>query len=242
VHADYARRYRELWERHWWWRSRERWVLGWIERLHSQVPRRRILDIGCGDGLFFESLGRLGAEVEGIEADARLLTDARWRDRIRVASIEAGLDGVQPYDLVLMLDVLEHIAEESRALEVARSSVRPGGHLLLTVPALSWLWSRHDEANAHHRRYGKAALRAVLETAGFVVETLRFFFAWTVGPLIARRVLAPARVGAADYEVAIPHPWVNGILTGWSQCEHALGRVVSWPIGSSLLAIARRPS
>jgi SAM-dependent methyltransferase len=241
VHSDYARRYRELWGRHWWWRSRESWLLGWIKKLHRQAPRRRILDVGCGDGLFFESLGRFG-RVEGAEPDESLVHDSRWRHRIHIGPVEAGLESESPYDLVLMLDVLEHIPEQSRALAAVRSVLRPGGHLLLTVPAFAWLWSQHDEANAHQRRYGPRDLRTVLHEAGFVIETMRFFFVWTVAPLFLRRLLAPAGRGCSDYDVPIPRPVINAVLTAWSRCEHAIGRVVPWPFGSSLLAIARRPA
>src|SRR5690349_11137166 len=80
VLPEYARSYRRLWERHWWWRSREAFVLRWIERLHDRSPRRRILDVGCGDGLFFEQLEQFGA-VEGLEPDPSLIDDPRWRPR-----------------------------------------------------------------------------------------------------------------------------------------------------------------
>ena len=67
----YAQGYRAAWERHWWWRSREAFVLGWVEDLKRDMgrPRPLILDVGCGDGLFFERLERLG-DVIGLEADA----------------------------------------------------------------------------------------------------------------------------------------------------------------------------
>jgi SAM-dependent methyltransferase len=239
VQTHYAQRYRTLWERHWWWRSRQAWLLGWIRRLHRRSPRRRILDVGCGDGLFFEALGRFGA-VEGLEPDAGVLTDPRWRPRIRVAPLGPDLRVEEPYDLILLLDVLEHIADDVAALAAARRALRPGGHVLVTVPALPWLWSRHDEANQHHRRYGPRSLRRALRQAGFAVETVRFFFAWTVAPLLVRRLLAPPGAGAADYDVAIPPPALNRALTALSRCDHALGRIVPWPLGSSLLAIARR--
>jgi 2-polyprenyl-3-methyl-5-hydroxy-6-metoxy-1,4-benzoquinol methylase len=241
VHANYAQRYRTLWERHWWWRSREAFVLAWIADLQRRASLKRILDVGCGDGLFFDALSRFG-EVDGLEPDATLLTDPRWRSRIHVGAIERGCVLPEQYDLVLMLDVLEHIADESEALAKLRATLRPGGYALLTVPALPWLWSRHDDANAHHRRYRKAKLSAALVRVGFEIETLRYFFVWTVAPLWARRVLAPAGRGTADYEVSIPHPAINRALSTWSCAEHALSRFVSWPIGSSLLAIVRRPS
>lgn len=74
MQADYAQSYRTLWERHWWWRSREALLLDRIGRLDRLAPIRRILDVGCGDGLFFERLGRFG-RVEGLEPDASLLGD-----------------------------------------------------------------------------------------------------------------------------------------------------------------------
>jgi hypothetical protein len=112
------------------------------------------------------------------------------------------------------------------------------------VPALSWLWSRHDEANLHYRRYDRRGLTAVLGAAGFEIETLRYFFFWTVAPLVARRWLAPAGAGGgvADYAVPIPPEPINRALGWLSRADHALGRWVSWPLGSSLVAVARRPS
>jgi SAM-dependent methyltransferase len=242
MQADYAQRYRLLWERHWWWRSREALLLDRIERLNRRSPVLRILDVGCGDGLFFDRLARFG-RVDGLEPDSSLLSDTRWRANIRVGTLGPDFRPDDPYDLVLMLDVLEHILDDGEALRAARSALKPGGRLLLTVPALPWLWSRHDEANEHHRRYVPRTLRDVLGDAGFVVETLRFAFAWTVGPLIARRWLAPAGggPGVADYEVSVPPRMINLALTALSRCDHALGRVVRWPIGSSLIAVARRP-
>ncbi len=157
-----------------------------------------------------------------------------------VAPFDVGSFAPGAFDLVLMLDVLEHIADDLSALESAKSALRTGGHLVLSVPALSLLWSRHDEANAHHRRYNPQGLRRLLDTAGFEVETVRYFFFWTVAPMLLRRVLAPAGTarGAADYDVAIPPAPINRTLETLSRLEHAAGRWVRWPWGSSLLAVA----
>ena len=241
VQAAYAQRYRTLWERHWWWRSREAHVLATIGRLARSTRVGRMLDIGCGDGLFFEALSRFG-EVDGLEPDEALLHDPRWRSRIAVGRLGEGARPGGAYDLMLMLDVLEHIEDDRAALESAFDLTRPGGILLLTVPALPWLWSRHDEANAHYRRYRPGYLREVLEGAGFAVDSVRYFFAWTVVPMLLRRWLAPAGRGYADYDVAIPPSAINRSLTAYSRAEHAVGRLVPWPIGSSLLVIARRPA
>jgi 2-polyprenyl-3-methyl-5-hydroxy-6-metoxy-1,4-benzoquinol methylase len=240
VQAVYAQRYRTLWERQWWWRSRESLLLATIGRLAGSIAIRRILDIGCGDGLFFDALSRFG-EVDGLEPDASLLRHDHWRSRIKVGSLGPGFQADGSYDLALMLDVLEHIEDDHGALTSARSAIRPGGALLVTVPALGWLWSRHDEANAHFRRYRPRSLRAVLNAAGFEVESIRYYFAWTVVPMLLRRWLSPSGRGTSDYDVAIPPSPINRLLTAYTRVEHAVGRHLPWPVGSSLLAIARNP-
>ncbi|WP_435009976.1 class I SAM-dependent methyltransferase [Tundrisphaera lichenicola] len=242
MQADYAQRYRTLWDRHWWWRSREKLLVGEIERIHRRSPLKRILDVGCGDGLFFDQLSRFG-RVEGLEPDPSLLSDPRWRSSIRTDRLDHTFQAEAPYDLLLMLDVLEHIEDDREALRSSIAALRPGGTLLITVPALPRLWSRHDEANQHYRRYLPRTLKSVLLDAGFAIDTLRYAFAWTVGPLLARRWLAPSgsASGVADYEVTIPSGPINRALNALSRCDHAIGRLVPWPIGSSLLAIAHRP-
>lgn len=243
MQADYARNYRNLWQRHWWWRAREAYLLERLKGLHRRAgsPRWRLLDVGCGDGLFFERLQRFGT-VEGLEPDGSLVTDPRWSGRITVAALDdPGFDPGPTYDVVLMLDVLEHIGDDLGALRAVRAALKPDGAAILTVPALPWLWSRHDEVNEHHRRYTRRWLGRLLRVAGFEVETLRYFFAWTVPPLLLRRWLAPARGKglAADYAVAVPPAPLNRALGALSRVEQGVGRVVTWPVGSSLLAVAR---
>jgi SAM-dependent methyltransferase len=207
--------------------------------LNRRSPCRRILDVGCGDGLFFERLASFG-EVEGLEPDASIVTDPRWRDKIRHDRLAAGFSPAKPYDLILLLDVLEHIEDDRAALDAAFQALEPGGRLLLTVPAMPWLWSRHDEVNEHYRRYTARGLRQTLSRSGFHVESIRYFFLWTVAPLLARRVLAPAGLPAAEYSVPIPPGPLNAALDCWSRVEHAVGRWIPWPVGSSVLAVGRR--
>jgi SAM-dependent methyltransferase len=239
MQAAYARHYHALWEEHWWWRSRAEWLVGWIERIAGGRRDLRILDAGCGDGLFFDELARFG-DVEGLEPDERLLTGGRHRASIRVGLLDATFRPERPYDLVLMLDVLEHCPDEAEALAAAVRAIRPEGRLLATVPALPALWSAHDEVNGHFRRYTKTTLRRALGAAGLVVEEVRWFYLWTVGPLVLRKLLRPA--GAADADVAIPPRLANGLLRRVSRIDLALARHVRLPVGSSLLAIARRPA
>jgi SAM-dependent methyltransferase len=243
VRVNMSNDYRTLWERHWWWRSREFLLRREIERAARDDRIERILDVGCGDGLFFDFLGRFGS-VEGIEADARRVNDPFRREQIRVMEIDRDFRSEIPYDLIVMLDVLEHIQDDIGVLKALRSSLKPGGRYILTVPALPILWSRHDEANGHFRRYTKTTLREALHDAGFQISKIKYFYFWTVAPMLLRRFVSPAGEGEAaieNYAVAVPPAPINKFMEMMSNCEHVLGRIAPPPIGGSILAIAVNP-
>ncbi|HEX4048231.1 MAG TPA: class I SAM-dependent methyltransferase [Elusimicrobiota bacterium] len=238
--AAYAKNYRRLWDEHWWWQARRRFVLRRLDALAARRPLKRILDVGCGDGLFFGELARFG-EVWGVEPDAGLVDPrGEYAARIRVAPFEdAGVEG--GCDLILMLDALEHMQDDGAALRRAFSLLAPGGFLFLTVPALPSLWSVHDEANRHYRRYTRESLGAALSGAGLRAEELGYYFGWPVLPMFARKLLGGGPRAAGDYSVLPPARAVNGALYAASVAEQALTGSRGTPIGSSLFAAARRP-
>lgn len=242
--AAYAKNYRRLWEDHWWWQSRRRFVLAWLERLSARRPPERILDVGCGDGLFFDALSKYG-EPWGVECDEGLVDPAgKWAPRVKIAPFGAGYEDGRDYGLITMLDSLEHIEDDAAAARKAASLLARGGFIFLTVPALPSLWSVHDEANRHFRRYTRAALRSVLEGAGLEVETLGYYFGWPVLPMFGRKLLGGAKPkgeAAGDYAVLPPPRPLNSMLYAATALEQVLTGRGGTPIGSSLFAVARRP-
>ncbi len=234
---SYGREYAALYRAHWWWRARESHVARWVRSLASG-RRLRALDIGCGDGLAWPALEG-SCDLSGIEPDARLVpADSPHRSRIQVGPFP----GVRPegsFDLVLMLDVLEHIEDDIAAMAEVRRLLVPGGHVLLTVPALPALWSHHDVINGHYRRYVRTSLRAALAGGGLEVLRMRYCSVWTVGPLLIRRLAF--RGGSDDGAfTAPPPPAVNAALSVASRWERRLTDLVTAPFGSSLIALARR--
>lgn len=237
----YAQTYENLWNRHWWWQARKRFVGGHVARLARERQLHDILDIGCGNGLFFDVLSRYGT-VRGIEPDASLVSDhGKWRSHIEVRPFTADYPTDRPLDLILMLDVLEHIADDAAAVRHVHALLKPGGYYLLTVPAMMWLWSMHDVVNQHHRRYTKRTLRTVLEAAGFRILRLQYFFGWTVAPMLLRRVLKPGKGKPEDYRVEVPPGPINGTMYTLSVTEQAIMGSLGTPVGSSVLAIAQKP-
>ena len=235
MQTEYADTYPELYRRHWWWRAREHFLLRRIGALLEGRDDARILDVGCGAGLFFDALSRYG-HVEGIESDtASVERSGRWRDRIHSGQLDDSFAPPVPFDLALALDVIEHVPEPVRLLSNARRILKPDGHILVTVPAFELLWTAHDDLNHHLRRYSSSLLCATVAQAGLALVESRFLFPSLFVPkLLVRAAEAfTARPGGVP---RIPDARVNTALTTWFRAENA---VTGWlPFGTSLLAVA----
>lgn len=223
---------------HWWFVARRR-IITAILRAHVPRRRLRILEVGCGTGSNIEMLRTFG-DVDAIEPDdgARALAAARTGAAIQGGYLPDGVtlaDG--HYDLIVLLDVLEHIPGDQEALTALRAKLAPGGKLFVTVPAMPWLWSAHDVAHHHQRRYTPKALADVFTRSGFRI-THRTHFNTVLFPLI---VLARAigkitkREGGDD---AMPPAPVNSLLTGLFGAERYIVPRGSLPFGVSLAAVA----
>jgi len=236
VDPHYAQNYRELYERHWWWRAREDLILATLAGLRPNGRWDAILDVGCGDGLFFGKLSSLG-EVEGIEMDPKGVTPGgRWIDRIQVRPFDESFRPGKRYDLVLMLDVIEHFKEPLASVRRAIELLAPDGRLVITVPAFRSLWTSHDELNRHFTRYTRGGLTALVRQAGGEIRHAHYFYRWMYPfKLAAHWKEAVFPVTPATPEV--PPSWLNGFLYHLSRWEQRT--IGSWPLpfGSSLLAI-----
>ncbi|MGH7663009.1 MAG: class I SAM-dependent methyltransferase [Gemmatimonadaceae bacterium] len=245
--ADYARAYRSLYERHWWWRARERLILDTLRRIVPTGGWRRILDVGCGDGLFLDRLAEIG-DVEGIEADASLVSsDGRHNGRIHIGNFDETFQPARRYSLVLMLDVVEHLHDPVGALRHARALLEPAGVIMVTVPAFNVLWTAHDDLNHHRTRYTTRTLSELANQANLEVESARYFFHWGYPAKLAERALAlvaPAsRSGGRESGSKLPRipaGWANRSLYLLSRLEQRLTAHLPLPFGSSLMLVARK--
>jgi SAM-dependent methyltransferase len=145
------------------------------------------------------------------------------------------------FDLVALLDVLEHVPDDRSGLVAIRERLKPGGKLLVTVPANKWMWSAHDVAHHHHRRYGKDELRNVARECGFEVDLLSPFNS-LLFPLIAAVRAAGKVTGRESADDAMPPRPVNSILKGVFGLEAGLIGRLPLPFGVSLVAVLRRPA
>ncbi|MGH6690858.1 MAG: class I SAM-dependent methyltransferase [Gemmatimonadales bacterium] len=231
----YASIYRELYRRHWWWRAREAVLVREIARNAPPQGWGRILDVGCGDALFFDELSRFG-EVWGVEGDPSLVRDdGPYRHRIHVGKFDASLPTGSPFRLVLMLDVLEHMHEPVDALQRVRALLEPSGALLVTVPAFPAAWTRHDDYNEHVVRYTRASFKEVVRRAGLTLLSSRYLFHWLFPAKLLVRA-AESVISGAAVPAGIPPVWLNKALFSASRLEERLLRWARLPFGTSLLA------
>jgi SAM-dependent methyltransferase len=209
-----------------------------LRLLPAPAGGRCLLDVGCGDGLFFDDLAELG-EVFGVESNAEIVGEhGPWRERIHRGAFDETYRPDRRFDLILMLDVLEHLTDRTSALRRARELLAPGGRVLITVPAFPLLWTRHDELNEHELRFTRASLNELAEEAGLRVDRARYFFHWLFFAKLAQRMIESV-ARAEPRTPGLPSPWTNELVLALCRIEARCCPRLAVPFGSSLLGIYR---
>ena len=228
-------------EYHWWYRGRRQIIRAELDRLPLPAGAR-VLDAGCGSGRTLQDLQAYG-EVSGIELSELAAEHARGRElgKVHVGRVEELPWEDRAFDLVTCLDVLEHTPDDIAALRELRRVTKPGGWLLLTVPAYPALWSTHDVVNHHYRRYTRRALRRAAVGATWRVDRLTSFNSLLLPAAAAVRVSQRYRLRNHNDHVSElrvgPH-WLNGALEQPLRIEAAvLRRGYTLGAGLSLLAV-----
>ncbi|MBD3291738.1 MAG: methyltransferase domain-containing protein [Armatimonadia bacterium] len=240
---------RRLEDTYWWFVGRRHLVRDLIDRFAPEREPRVILDAGCGTGGTLSHLRGMG-ELWGCDVAPEALAACRKRgfDRLKRSPVQALDFSDDRFDVVVSCDVIEHIEEDRRAMGEMARVLRPGGILVMTVPAHRWLWSAHDEALDHLRRYETAPLREMIESAGLKLELYSKAVAVVMPAILAsvayRRLLRLFRGGPeqeAEQTALFELPRsLNRMLVWLLDLETWLMRYISLPIGASLVAVARK--
>ena len=211
---QYAAAYPELYRNHWWWRVREEILLQKIRGMLAGAVGARILDVGCGAALFFDALQEFG-HVEGIESDrAAVERSGKWQRQIVVGELDDSYRAEAPFDLILMLDLVEHVHDPDRLLRRAAQILTPRGRILVTTPAFNWLWTAHDDLNHHVMRYSATKMRQTAERVGLVTIETRYMFQSLVVPKLLTRI-GEALTSSSARIPKIPSPTLNRAVQVW---------------------------
>jgi SAM-dependent methyltransferase len=210
----------------------------------STDRRRRVLDVGCGTGTMVTHLARYG-RVYGVDMDHEAVGYCYERDLHTVVQAAAGHlpfpDAT--FDLVTMLDVLEHIEDERNTLDEVSRVLRPGGVLTVAVPAYRFLWGAQDDVSQHRRRYSAKQLADRMLSAGLRVKRLTYFNTTLFPPIAAirlfRRAVPQARSTESDFTFPTPGP-MNRLLATVFGLESAVVARTDLPFGVSILCLAEK--
>lgn len=234
----------ELESQHFWFLGRRDILKNLLLRLTGQTRTNDllILDAGCGTGgnlTWLSSLGRV-VGVDFSEVACSLSAGKKSGSVIR-----ASLDDCLPFkaasfDLVTLLDVLEHLESDLETLQQLTEKLKPGGRILVTVPAYRHLWSGHDVVHHHKRRYVKKQLQELIAASGLTIEYLSYYNTLLYPVVATKRMLSKALNSEINGDLKLPSPVLNSLLQQiFSFEKHWIGKWNS-PFGVSLVAVAQR--
>jgi SAM-dependent methyltransferase len=232
----------ELEDHYWWFVARRRLALDLLRQGLTRTPAV-VLDLGCGTGVVSREMQSFARPVS-LDMSERALQYCCQRG---IALCVRG-DGAQlplqddSFDGVLGLDIFEHIEDDERAFAESLRVLRPGGVLVLSVPAFRSLWGPHDVALHHFRRYRRGEVARKLRAAGFKVERCSYSVFFLFPVVIVSRLLEKLKIGPAKASLPKVSGWMNSFLIHLQSLEAKwIVSGLNLPWGSSVIAVARKP-
>lgn len=236
-------------ENGYWWYRGLRALLRVLLHLYAPADGRAgyILDLGCGTGANLKLLQKYG-HAFGIDIAEQAIAFCRQRgipaDRVFVASATDLPFAPNLFDLIVSFDVICNISDDVNAFCQVARVLKPGGYFIVQLPAYQWLWSMHDVAVGHQRRYSARDTREKLTRAGLSVERILHTNALLL-PVVAlrrlqkRHALERGNHIVSDLQMDLPS-WANALLAAMYRVEIALEARIDFPFGLSVIAIAKK--
>lgn len=246
MQSDEYRKLFELEGSYWWYVGRR----AIIRTMLASSVRQRVqhaADIGCGTGMNLGLLGEFSDHVVGVDSSAQALAYCRMRGYADVVLVPPGAPlpfSSGTIELATMLDVLEHVDDEAAILRDVHRVLVPGGYLVVSVPAYKFLWSEHDIALHHQRRYTRSGVSRLLAESGFRVRRASYCISFSFLLIVFYRIgkgiinrLRPSRPHTSHVELP---GFVNSFFIGVLGLEARLLRFMNFPFGTSVIIVAEK--
>lgn len=242
--SEYAEMY-NLESFYWWFVARRQLLETLIKEIAKETTEPLMLDVGCGTGINYSVMSKYGTVISTDFAEEALtFSKTRGVGELVRSSIETLPFKQASFEVITALDVLEHVDDDLKALDDLRRIMKDGGLLVITVPAYGFLWSEHDEALHHRRRYAASELRNKLTRAEFDVERISYYITFLFFPILFMRFLQSIfkkSVQAKTSHIILPR-WLNSFLVSILAVERFMLKWVNFPFGVSLVCLARKRS
>lgn len=224
---------------HWWYRVRRLIVHNLIARYASK-RQLKILDVGCGTGTLLGELSRYG-EAQGVDISPKAVAFCQERGmaNARTGNVTAIGFPDNSFDVVLALDILEHVADDVGAIAEIRRVLKPGGLAIVFVPAFMSLWGSTDLLSEHYRRYRLPELREKLG-AGFTVLWSSYFNTFLFAPIALWRLANRITKLHSASEMELNNPFINTMLFAIFFSESKVACVTKMPFGVSAMVVSRK--
>lgn len=227
---------------HWWFCGRRRLFARELSR-SGVTDKAKILDTGTSAGTNLRMLKELGfRQVTGLDMseDAIAFCAAKGLGPVERGDICAMPFADKSFDVVLATDIVEHVEDDKLALREITRVLRPGGKVLLTVPAFNLLWGLQDRVSRHRRRYRLAPLARLMESAGLRVQRAYYFNYLLFLPILVARRAIDALGLALKSEGQVNTPLLNRALAAIFACDISTAPVLKPPFGVSILVLAEK--
>ncbi len=228
---------------HWWFASKKTIVLGLLNKYLDSRSLMNILDVGCGSGLMLKCLEAYG-KVYGLDSSEKAIEFSRklFDGEIKKGTLPEDIPyNKYSFDIITALDILEHVEEDTKAIKSLYELLKNHGVMIITVPAYSFLWSKHDEIHQHKRRYTRKELLTKLKQGGFIIEKISYYNFFLFIPLyIVRKIQVLLKGESSTLDTKLPSPLLNNILQKIFSLEGLFLKHINFLFGVSLIAVVRK--
>lgn len=239
--AVYQNHY-EVQEKHWWFKAKKQIIMSMIRQYANLSSTKKVLDAGCGTGLMLNELKAIG-EVSGMDFsdDAIQFSQKKFAGVIKKGELPSNIPYANnSFDLLIALDVVEHIEDDVGALTALRNLLTPQGLAVLTVPAYMFLWSDHDVVNQHKRRYTLSEFETKIKKAGFKIEKISYYNTFLFLPAFLVRTVNKLLNRHSGTDTDLPGKLTNFILFKIFNLEKFFLKYINFPFGVSVIAVVRK--
>ena len=228
--------YREIEGTHWWFVGRRQLIFNLLESLDKDI---RILDLGCNTGFLVNLLQQKGYEVYGCDSSEAAIAFGRQQGIRNLQVVEGNRlpFGDKEFDMILCLDVLEHLADDRQGLQEIKRVLKPGGLAIITVPAFNFLWGLQDKVSRHFRRYRASQIKKLAIQSGFNVKKLSYFNFFLFAPIALMRLAQKFYRSQRSSDFELNNRLTNAVLKRFFLLEIKILKYLNLPFGVSLIAV-----